>query len=76
MLLPDNIHPENTLMYNGALIMKALKKAGETALLDLYLDAKNSNDKMTMALFVLSLDWLFLADCVTVNEHGRVTLCS
>jgi len=75
MLLPDNVHPENTLMYNGALIMKALKIGGETTLLDLYFEAKKEN-KMTMALFVLSLDWLFLADCVTFSEHGRVTLCS
>jgi hypothetical protein len=75
MLLPDNVHPENTLMYNGALIMKALKIEGETTLLDLYFEAKKEN-KMTMALFVLSLDWLFLADCVTFNEYGGVTLCS
>lgn len=75
MLLPDDIHPESTLMYNGGLIVKALKIGGETALLDLYFEAKKGN-KMTMALFVLSLDWLFLADCVTLNEHGRVALCS
>lgn len=74
MLLPDNIHPENTLMYNGMLIVKALKKLGDAALLDLYIDAKSDN-KMTMAIFVLSLDWLFLAECVTFNEQGRVTLC-
>ena len=61
-------------MYNGMLIVKALKKIGDAALLDLYLDAKTDN-KMTMALFVLSLDWLFLVDCVTFNEHDKVTLC-
>lgn len=75
MLLPDNVHPENTLIYNGALIMKALQIGGETTLLDLYFEAKKQS-KMTMALFVLSLDWLFLADCVTFNEHGGVALCS
>lgn len=75
MLLPDNIHPESTLMYNGALIVKALKVKGEAPILDLYLAAKKGH-KMTMALFVLSLDWLFLADCVALNESGRITLCS
>lgn len=75
MLLPDNVHPENTLMYNGALIVKALKISGEATLLDLYLEAKKDS-RMTMALFVLSLDWLFLVDCVTFNENGRVALCS
>jgi hypothetical protein len=75
MLLPDNIHPENSLMYNGMLVLKALKNTGDTTLLDLYLDAKKNN-QMTMALFVLSLDWLFLANCVALDEEGRVTLCS
>ena len=75
MLLPYNVHPENTLMYNGELIVKALKISGEATLLDLYLEAKKDS-RMTMALFVLSLDWLFLVDCVTFNENGRVALCS
>ncbi len=76
MLLPDNIHPENTLMYNGILIVKVLKREGQTELIDLYLRTKKENDRLTMALFVLSLDWLFLADCVSLNEHSKVTLCS
>lgn len=75
MLLPENVHPESTLIYNGALILKTLRTNGETALIELYMGAKK-HDNMTMALFVLSLDWLFLADCVTINDDGRVALCS
>lgn len=75
MLLPDNVHPESTLLYNGALILKALTVMGDAPLLDLYLEARAQN-KMSMALFVLSLDWLFLADCVMFNDHGDVSLCS
>lgn len=75
MLLPDNVHPENTLLYNGALILRALGASGPANLVDLYLDAKAGNN-MTMAIFVLSLDWLFLANCVTMNENGTVSLCS
>jgi len=75
MLLPDNVHPESTLLYNGALILKALNARGEAALIDLYLEAKKDK-KMPMALFVLALDWLFLAECVNFNEQGKITLCS
>ncbi len=76
MLLPENIHPENTLMYNGILIVKVLRSTDQHSLIDLYLNAKKENDRLTMGLFVLSLDWLFLANCVSLNEHGKVTLCS
>lgn len=75
MLLPDNIHPERTLIYNGAVIIKALKKVGEAQLLDLYLEARKSNT-LAMPLFVMSLDWLYLADCVSINDQGKIVLCS
>lgn len=75
MLLPDNIHPESTLLYNGALILKALRRNGKTPVLELYLETKQGNN-MSMPLFVLSLDWLFLADHVVIDKEGRVTVCS
>ncbi|MGH8054021.1 MAG: ABC-three component system middle component 6 [Stenotrophomonas sp.] len=75
MLLPDNIHPESTAVYNGALIVKALRKIGGASLMDLYVEARNES-KMTMPLFVLSLDWLYLVDCVKLDELGNVSLCS
>ena len=75
MLLPDNIHPENTLIFNGALVIRALKKLGAADLLDLYLESKGDSN-MSMPLFVLSLDWLYLTDSVEFNEQGRVVLCS
>lgn len=75
MLLPDNVHPESTLVYNGALILKALKNLETATVLDLFIEARK-NGGMSMPLFVLSLDWLFLADCVAFNEGGDIALCS
>ncbi|WP_445145019.1 ABC-three component system middle component 6 [Dyella sp. Tek66A03] len=75
MLLPDNVHPDNTLMYNGALIIKTLKRIGGASLLDLFVETKTEND-LGMPIFVLSLDWLYLADCITLNDQGKITLCS
>lgn len=75
MLLPDNIHPENTLLYNGALIIRALRDMGDAALLDLYIEARGDTS-MSMPLFVLSLDWLYLANCVEFTEQGKLSLCS
>lgn len=75
MLLPDNVHPENTLVYNGALIVSALRRIGDVSLMELFLSARQESN-LSMAIFVLSLDWLFLADCVTINDKGQVSLCS
>lgn len=75
MLLPDNIHPENTLLYNGALVLKALKSMEEATPLQLFVEARQGNS-MSMPLFVLSLDWLYLANCVQCNEQGKLSLCS
>lgn len=75
MLLPDNVLPENTLVFNGAMIIKALTKLEAASLLDLYFEARQYGG-MTMPVFVLSLDWLYLASCVDLNDQGDLVLCS
>lgn len=75
MLLPDNIHPENTLLYNGALVLKVLRSMGDATPLELFVEARQGNN-MSMPIFVLSLDWLYLANCVQLNEQGTLSLCS
>lgn len=74
MLLPDNIHPENSVFYNAAFVLKTLQQSEAIELLDLYLRTKQSKE-MSMPVFVLCLDWLFLINLVSLNEKGRVELC-
>ena len=75
MLLPENISPLNSLYFNGAFVLSALNKSGETKMLDLFA-ATRVLKEMSMPLFVLSLDWLFLADLIMFNEHGNLVKCS
>lgn len=75
MLLPENVHPESTLLYSGALILKALKTLRTAAIVDLYVEAR-THGELSMPLFVLSLDWLFLANCIAFNERGDIAICS
>lgn len=75
MLLPENVHPTNTLYFNGAVILQALQRLKEASMMDLFVESRK-NTGITMPLFVLSLDWLFLADCVTRNQKGNFILCS
>jgi len=40
MLLPDNIHPDNSIYYNGAFVIDSLKKDTSYNMLDLYQEVK------------------------------------
>jgi len=75
MLVPDNIHPEQTVYFNGAFVLKAMQKYRVLDMLDLYIQTTTERE-MSMPVFVLCLDWLFLLNLVTLNENGKVKLCS
>ena len=36
MLLPDNVHPENSIYYNGAIVLQVLQKNDKLEMLELY----------------------------------------
>lgn len=75
MLLPDNIHPEQSVYYNGAFVLQALREKHGKGLLDLYVRTQDYRH-MTMPIFVLCLDWLFLLDLVCLSDQGGIELCS
>lgn len=75
MLLPENIHPANSLYFNGAYVLETLRKIGETSSMNLFIESRKSRE-MQMPLFVLTLDWLFLAGLVTYNSDGNIRSCS
>lgn len=74
MLLPDNIHPENTIYYNGAFVLETIKNSSPNNLLDLY-QATISKKEMSFSIFVLCLDWLYLLNIATTNDKGEIRLC-
>jgi hypothetical protein len=75
MLLPDNIHPENCIYYNGAFVIESLKKGASYKMLDLYQDVKLKK-YMSFSVFILCLDWLYLIDVAKLNTKGEIELCS
>lgn len=75
MLLPDNIHPENSIYYNGAFVLEVLQKQSSQNILDLYQNVKTKRD-MSFSIFVLCLDWLYLLNVAKLNSKGEVSLCS
>lgn len=75
MLIPDNIHPNQTIYFNGAFVLKAIQEYRVMDLLDLYIQILSKHE-MSMPVFLLCLDWLFLLNLVTLNDNGKVELCS
>jgi hypothetical protein len=75
MLVPDNIHPEQTIYFNGAFVLKVIREHHVMDMLDLYLRTTAVRE-MSMPVFVLCLDWLFLLNLVMLNDHGEVESCS
>lgn len=75
MLLPDNIHPENSICYNGAFVIEFLKKETSYTMLDLYQDVK-AKKQMPFSIFILCLDWLYLIEVARFNVKGEIELCS
>ncbi len=75
MLLPDNIHPENSVYYNGAFVLQSLIKGKSYKMLDLYQEVKASKH-MSFAIFLLCLDWLYLLEVIKFNSKSEIELCS
>ncbi|MBT3300955.1 MAG: hypothetical protein HOD63_15905 [Bacteroidetes bacterium] len=74
MLLPDNIHPDNSIYYNGAIVLRVLQKKSEIDLINLFQEVKQIKE-IAFPVFILCLDWLYIANIAEVKE-GRVALCS
>ncbi len=75
MLLPDNIHPKNSIYYNASFILEVLQEYKDLEILDLFLIVRDKKD-MTFSILMLCLDWLYLIDAVIVDKKGVAHLCS
>ena len=75
MLLPDNIHPEYSIYYNGAFVIESLKKEMSYSILDLYQQVRTKK-QMSFSVFILCIDWLYLLDVAKINHKGEIELCS
>lgn len=75
MLLPNNIHPENTVYYNSSFLIEAISQVGTPDLIDLYQKVQESQS-MSFPLFILCIDWLYLTDIAKLTKDGRIKLCS
>lgn len=74
MLMPNSINPKFCLYFNGGIIIQELKKDNMQSFIDLYIKLKQVND-ISITIYILCLDWLYLIGAIYENNEGNVCLC-
>ena len=49
MLIPDNVHPERTIYFNGAFVLEAIKENRVLDMLDLYIQTTSEREMIILA---------------------------
>lgn len=75
MLLPDNIHPEDSIYFNASYILNELSSVKSSDIIELYQNVKAKKD-IVLPVFLLCLDWLYLINVVEINKDGIIEKCS
>lgn len=76
MIVNKNINPERDLYYLGGKVIEALNSHNQNEIdyFDLFLSVNKLN-KITMNLFSLVLDWLFILQVIKKGDKGLIIKC-
>ena len=74
MLLPENMAPENSIYYRGGMVLATIQEMRRASLSDLYCEVRRRYN-FSFRSFLLCLDWLFLINCVKL-ENEEVVISS
>ncbi len=75
MIVGKDIHPQRKIYYLGSLILEIFKSSPKKKFdfFDIY-QKINERDKVSIKLFTLTLDWLFLLGAIESNK-GYIKKC-
>lgn len=75
MIISKDMKPERQVYYLGALLLEVLRDApGRTVELFDMFEQMNSREVVSVNVFILTLDWLFLLGAIS-NDKGRIAIC-
>jgi hypothetical protein len=76
MIVNKNINPERDLYYLGGKVIEVLSvsKSKEFDYFDLFMDVNKTN-KVSINLYSLVLDWLFILGVVQKSNNGMIKKC-
>jgi hypothetical protein len=76
MITSKNTHPERDLYYLGAKIIEVLDslQQGEWDYFDLFSEI-NQTENISVKLYALALDWLFILNVIQQGKNGGIKKC-
>ncbi len=76
MIVNKNINPERDLYYLGGKVIEVLNSLNQNEVdyFDLFLSVNKLN-KITLNLFSLVLDWLFILQVIKKGNKGLIIKC-
>ena len=76
MIVDKNINPERDLYYLGGVLIDVLanNNINEIDYMDLY-KLLNQKQEITINLYSLTLDWLFILGVITKGVNGKIKKC-
>lgn len=76
MIIDKNINPERDLYYLGGILIDILqdKNNKEVDYMDLFTSINNKQE-ITINLYSLTLDWLFIIGLVAKGKNGKIKIC-
>lgn len=76
MIVDKNINPERDLYYLGGILIDVLasKNSVDIDYIDLY-QLLNQKQEISINLYSLTLDWLFILGVVRKGENGKIKKC-
>lgn len=76
MIIDKNINPERDLYYLGGILIDVLEKNSKKEIdyMDLF-SLFNQKQEITINLYSLTLDWLFILGLIAKGENGNIKKC-
>lgn len=76
MIVNKNINPERDLYYLGGIVIEVLTSFNKNEIdyFDLFLSVNKSN-KVSLNLYSLVLDWLFILGVIKKGNKGLIIKC-
>lgn len=76
MIVSRDIHPERDFYYLGAKVIKILEQS-KTNIIDFFdtYSSLKKQENVSINLYVLTLDWLYLINVIGKNENGDLIKC-
>ena len=76
MIINRDINPESNIYYTGGLVLDQLRRLNSKSIdvLELY-QKTNESKEISMKMFVLSIDWLFILGLVKTADKGTIIKC-